>query len=136
MLKSCWIHSKDYAFLSYCSTWWNELWSETYITVQNPEPVNFRCFVRFANFTEIHLRQSLCDNKVASEFWQIFMSNFLDRTVTDDCVWKWKTFFLSKFILLIFDKLFFQTLNLQNGRNDTNVGTAFSKKFVQLFLKK
>ena len=32
MLKSCWIHSKNSYFFSYCSDRSNELWSETYKT--------------------------------------------------------------------------------------------------------
>ena len=46
VLKSCWIHLKNNSFLSYCSTWWNELWSETFRTVQNPEPAICRCSPR------------------------------------------------------------------------------------------
>ena len=69
-------------------------------------------FLNFAKFTEIHLCRSLFYHQVASELWQNFVSNFSYRTVMDDCFWKWKTFFLSKFIIkviLIFNKLFFQT---------------------------
>ena len=69
-------------------------------------------FFNFSKFTEIQLCRSLFYTKVASELWQNLMSNFSYRTVTDDCLWKWKTSFLSKFIIkviLIFNKLFFQT---------------------------
>ena len=64
-------------------------------------------FLNFAKFTEIHLCRSLFYHQVASELWQNFISNFSYRTVMDDCFWKWKTFFLSKFIvkvILIFNK--------------------------------
>ena len=60
-------------------------------TVQNPEPAICRCSVRqvflkkLAKFTEIHLCLSLFYNKVASELWQKFMSNFCYRTVTNIC---------------------------------------------------
>ena len=59
-------------------------------TVQNPEPAICRCsarqvFFKFAKFTEIHLCLSLFYSKVASEYWQKFMSNFSYRRVTDDC---------------------------------------------------
>ena len=78
------IHSKNNNFHSHCSTWWNKLWSETYKTVQNPEPAICRCSERFSEFflknfdkfTEIHLCWSLFFNKVASELWQNFMRNF------------------------------------------------------------
>ena len=46
MLKSCWIHSKNNNFLSYCSAWWNELWNEPCKIVQNPELAICRCFAR------------------------------------------------------------------------------------------
>ena len=46
MLKSCWIHSKINNLLSYCSAWLNRLLSETYKTVQNPEPAICRCSAR------------------------------------------------------------------------------------------
>ena len=117
MLKSCWIHSNDNNFLSYCSPWWNELWRGTYKTVQNPELAICRCSARkvFLKNCKIHRNiplRSLFYSKVASELWQNFTSSFSYRRVTDNCFWKWKTFFLSKFIIkviLIFNKLFFQT---------------------------
>ena len=46
MLKFYRVHSKGINFLSYCSAWWNELWSETYKTVQNPKPAICRCSAR------------------------------------------------------------------------------------------
>ena len=106
MLKSWWIHSKDSYFLSYCSVWWNELWSETCKTVQNPEPpftgvLQDRIFQKNAKFTEIHLCLSLFYNKVASELWQKFMSNCSYRTITDNGFWKWKSFFPSKLIIKV-----------------------------------
>ena len=38
--------SIKYNFLSYCSTWWNELWIETYKTVQNLKPATWRFSAR------------------------------------------------------------------------------------------
>ena len=54
-------------------------------------------FKNFAKFTEIHLCQSLFSIKVASELWQLIY-----RTPTDDCFWKWNTFFRSKFLNIDF----------------------------------
>ena len=45
-LQSYWIHSKNNNFLFYFSAWWNELWSETYKIVKNPEPAIFSSSAR------------------------------------------------------------------------------------------
>ena len=81
-VETSWIHSKNKIFLSYCSAWWNKLWSETYKTVQNAEPAICRSSARyflknFAKFTEMHLCRSLFFNKITSELSQNFMRNFL-----------------------------------------------------------
>ena len=94
-----------------------------------------RFFSKIAKFTEIHLCLSLFHNKVASELRQIFMSNFPYRTVKDDCFWKGKSFFLSKFIIkviLIFNEVFFQTY----GRNDTNIRKQFFLKKLRICFEK
>ena len=47
--------------------------------MQNPEQAICKCsalFKDFAKFTEIHLCRSFFFNKVESELWQNFMSNF------------------------------------------------------------
>ena len=43
-------------------------------------------FKNFPKFTEIHLCRSLFLNKVASELWQNFMSNFfIEHLMTTSC---------------------------------------------------
>ena len=94
-----------------------------------------RFFKKFAKLTEIYPCQSLFIITL-----QNFMSIFPYRTIMDDCFWKWKTFFLSKFMIksiLDFNKLFFQTQNMYNGWNDTNIEKQiFLKKLRRCFRKK
>ena len=107
MLKSWWIHSKDSYFLSYCSVWWNELWSETCKTVQNPEPP-------FAGVLQDRIFQKLLNSQKYTCVWvsfiirlqvnfasEQFMSNCSYRTITDNGFWKWKSFFPSKLIIKV-----------------------------------
>ena len=96
MLKSCWIHSKNSNFFFYCSPWWNTVWSETYKTVQNPEPVIRRC----SKFTEIHLCWSLFSIRLQMNFDKILCPTFLQNTYRDS-FWKWETFFRSKLIIKV-----------------------------------
>ena len=58
--------------------------------IQNHLPMFYKIgfLKKFTKFTEIQQRLSLFYNKVASELWQKFMSNFSCRTVADDCFWK------------------------------------------------
>ena len=81
MLKSCWIHSKNNNFLSYCSAWWNDISSETYESVQNLESPICRCSARYLilgilqNSQKYTCRSVSFFNEVASKLWQNFMSN-------------------------------------------------------------
>ena len=66
-----------YNLIFYCSAWWNDLWSEIYKSVQNPDPAICRCCARFLlNSQKKYLCRGLFLNKVASELDKILWATF------------------------------------------------------------
>ena len=108
-------------------------------SVQNPEPAICRCSSRFLlNSQKRHLCRSLFFNKVESELWQYFMSNFfihLQTTASENVRLLILTFFCLKFIIKVIN--YFFKLKLHKMAKTTQIlGNSFFLKKFRIYIWK
>ena len=108
-------------------------------SVQNPEPAICRCSSRFLlNSQKRHLCRSLFFNKVESELWQYFMSNFfvhLQTTASENVKLFILTFFRSKFKIKVINYFFKLKLHKMSKTTQILGNSFFLKKLRICFWK-